>query len=138
MPYRESQAALAIQGIALEVSHCERLTQQYGTTFYEQVCQDFAALAQQPLVGTKPQPGKVQVLQADGVFVMEKDKPSKGLCEGREVKHVLVYPLEKAQERRSIACSDSTISNLCTWLIASCQGHAARHPDWLSRWVCLD
>jgi hypothetical protein len=106
LPYRESQAALAIQGIELEVSHCERLTPRYGASLYQQVCQDFEQLAQQPLLTNEPQSGKGQVIQADGVFVMEKDKPSKGLCEGREIKQILIYPLDKPQERHSIACSD--------------------------------
>ena len=105
LPYRESQAALAIQGIALELSHCERLTQRYGASLHEQIYQTFEELAQQPLSQSKQQ-GQVQVIQADGVFVMEKDKPSKGSCEGREVKHVLIYPLEKPNERHSLACSD--------------------------------
>ena len=107
LPYRESQAALGIQGIELEVSHCERLSQGYGTTLYEQVYRDFEEFANQPLAQNKQPSSRVQVIQADGVFVIEKDKPVKGSCEGREVKHVLVYPLEKPEERHSIACSDS-------------------------------
>lgn len=106
LPYRESQAALVIQGIELEISHCERLTQRYGAVLYQQVCQDFEKFSEQPLAQDKHQTGEVQVIQADGVFVMEKDKPCKGSCEGREVKHVLVYPLENPKERHSIACSD--------------------------------
>jgi hypothetical protein len=105
LPYRESQAALVIQGIELEVSHCERLTQRYGATLYEQVSQMFEELGEQPLSLKQPL-GEIQVIQADGVFVMEKDKPSKGSCEGREVKHILTYPLEKPKERQSIACSN--------------------------------
>ncbi len=49
---------------------------------------------------------QVQVVQIDGVFVMEKDKPSKGLCEGREVKQALTYPLANPQKRCSISSSD--------------------------------
>jgi hypothetical protein len=105
LPYRESQAALAIQGIELEVSHCERLTQGYGVTFQKQGYQTFQELAEQPLAQSQ-QPGAVKVVQADGLMVLEKDKPSKGLCEGREVKQVLIYPLDKPKERHSIARSD--------------------------------
>ncbi len=107
LPYREAQAALTIQGLNLEVSHCERLTQRYGAKFYEQLCQQLTWQAEQPLTQVNNVQARIQVVQADGVFVMEKDKPSKGLCEGREVKHILVYPLEDPQERHSIACSDS-------------------------------
>jgi hypothetical protein len=106
LPYRESQAALAIQGIELEVSHCERLTQGYGATLQTQVYQTFQELSNQPLAQRQQQHG-VKVLQADGVIVMEKDKPSKGLCEGREIKQMLIYPLDTPKERHSIACSDS-------------------------------
>lgn len=106
LPFRESQAALVIQGIELEVSHCERLTQEYGITFQEQVYQSFQELAEQPLARSQQQ-GGIKVVQADGVIVLEKDKPSKGLCEGREIKQMLIYPLEKPKERYSIATSDS-------------------------------
>ena len=37
LPYRESQAALAIQWIALELSHSERLTQRCGASLHEQI-----------------------------------------------------------------------------------------------------
>jgi hypothetical protein len=88
------------------VSQCERLTQRYATVAYDQVCEDFARLAEQPLLTNNRQPRNLQVLQIDGVMVLEKDKPSKGLCEGREVKQVLIYPLGKPRERHSIATSD--------------------------------
>lgn len=107
LPYREAQAALTIQGLSLEVSHCERLTQQFGGTFYKQLCQQLGQQATQPLSHAPQAKATLQIIQADGVFVLEKDKPSKGLCEGREVKHMLVYPLEKPSERNSIACSNS-------------------------------
>jgi hypothetical protein len=107
LPYREAQSALAIQGIDLEVSHCERLTQRYGEQVYQHVCETLGQQATEPLdkhdLVTLHQ---VQVVQIDGVFVLEKDKPSQGLCEGREVKHALTYPLANPQERCSIASSD--------------------------------
>lgn len=107
LPFRESQVALRVQGIELEHSHCERLTQSYATIAYTEVCEDFADLAEQVLPTSNPQLSTVQVIQVDGVMVMEKDKPSKGLCEGREVKQMLIYPLDKPKERNRIACSDS-------------------------------
>jgi hypothetical protein len=106
LPYREARAALAIQGLNFEVSHCERLTQRYGETFYSQVCQQLEQQAEQPLSRASSETARLQIIQADGVFVLEKDKPSQGLCEGREVKHVLVYPLEDPQERHRMAGSD--------------------------------
>lgn len=43
------------------------------------------------------------VVQADGVFVMERDKPVPGCCEGREVKQVLSYLNSSPGERDSYA-----------------------------------
>jgi hypothetical protein len=96
---------------------------------YHHVCQDFEKLSEQPLAQNKHQAGGLQVIQADGVLVMEKDKPSKGSCEGREVKHVLVYPLTKPQERHSIACSDPAhFQTLAHGLLRHAQGATTRYP----------
>lgn len=43
------------------------------------------------------------VLQADGVYVLERDKPEPGQCEGREFKQVLFYPNSSPSERDSYA-----------------------------------
>jgi len=43
------------------------------------------------------------VVQADGVYVQERDKPVQGQCEGREVKQVLFYPNSSPSERDSYA-----------------------------------
>lgn len=102
LPYREAQAALAIQGLSLEVSHCERLSQVYGACSQRLGEQAFERLSHQPLSAA---PGEVKVVQADGVYVMEKDKPVKGRCEGREVKQLLVYPVNDPQNRSSIAAA---------------------------------
>ena len=67
--------------------------------FYSQLCQQLQRQAEQALARAKAAEAQFQV---DGVRVMEKDKSSKGLCEGREVKQV--YPLERPQERHRIAC----------------------------------
>jgi hypothetical protein len=102
LPYREAQAALEIQGLKLEVSHCERLSQVYSTCCQKLAEQVFANLGQQALAQG---PGEVKVVQADGVYVMEKDKPVKGRCEGREVKQILAYPLNEPRRRSSIAAA---------------------------------
>jgi hypothetical protein len=47
------------------------------------------------------------VVQADGVYVMERDKPVVGQCEGREVKQVLFYPNSSPSERDSYASTAS-------------------------------
>lgn len=103
LPYREAQAALEIQGLKVEVSHCERLRQVYGDCCQKLAETFFEGLSQQPL---NKEPAEVKVVQADGIHVMEKDKAVKGQCEGREVKQLLVYPLNEAQRRSSIAAKD--------------------------------
>jgi hypothetical protein len=100
LPYREAQAALEIQGLELEVSHCERLSQAYGACGEKLAEQYFTALGQEALTQGE---AEVKVMQADGVYVLEKDKPVKGQCEGREVKQMLVYPLNRPKQRSSIA-----------------------------------
>jgi hypothetical protein len=105
LPYREAQAALEIQGLELEVSHCERLSQAYGACSETLAEQYFTALEQEALTQGA---AEVKVVQADGVYVLEKDKPVKGQCEGREVKQMLVYPLNRPQQRSSIAVAKGT------------------------------
>jgi len=100
LPYREAQAALEIQGLRLEVSHCERLSQRYGAWCQALAERYFDDLSHEALGRGA---GEVKVVQADGVYVMEQDKPVKGQCEGREVKQLLVYPLNEPQHRSSIA-----------------------------------
>lgn len=100
LPYREAQAALELQGLELLPSHCERLTQSYGACAQARMEQRLSELSEQSLSRSS---GQVMVVQADGVYVIEKNKPIKGQCEGREVKQILVYPLVAPQSRCSIA-----------------------------------
>ena len=102
LPYREAQAALKIQGFNPTVSQCERLSQAYGACSARLAEGFFEQLSHQPLNAAA---GDIKVVQADGVYVMEKDKPVKGQCEGREVKQLLVYPVNDPQNRSSIAAA---------------------------------
>jgi hypothetical protein len=104
LPFREAREALEIQGLALSLSHCERLTQDYGEVFEGSCVAQLKDLAEQPLA-TVPAgaSARLMVVQADGVFVMEKDKPVPGQCEGREVKQVLFYPNNSPGDRDSYA-----------------------------------
>ena len=104
LPFREAREALDIQGLSLSLSHCERLTQSYGEVFEKSCVVQLKDLAEQPLA-TVPAGAKARlmVVQADGVFVMEQDKPVPGQCEGREVKQVLFYPGNSPSERDSYA-----------------------------------
>jgi hypothetical protein len=103
LPFREAREALEIQGLRLSLSHCERLTQSYGEVFEDACIARLQALAQQPLAQTAAGAARLMVVQADGVFVMERDKPVPGQCEGREVKQVLFYPGNSPSDRDSYA-----------------------------------
>jgi hypothetical protein len=101
LPYREAQQALEVQGLSLSLSHVERLTQSYGKHF-EQSCQErLHELSELPLEDKGK--SRVMVVEADGTFVTERDKPVPGSIEGREVKQVLFYPNNAPSERESYA-----------------------------------
>lgn len=108
LPFREAREALAIQGLALSLSHCERLTQSYGEVFEGRCVAQLKDLAEQPLATVPAGAERLMVAQADGVFVMEQDKPVPGQCEGREVKQVLFYPGNSPSERDSYASTASS------------------------------
>ena len=119
LPFREACAALKIQGFDLAVSHCERLSQRYGGRLLERLehwrdHQDFIEMDEQNL---KKQ--EAFVIEVDGVMVMEKDKPVKGQCEGREVKQVLLHPLGDSSEKHHLAqaCSSSEFEPYVTALL---------------------
>jgi hypothetical protein len=101
LPFREAQQALEVQGLSLSLSHVERLTQSYGRHF-EQSCQErLHELSELPLEDKGR--SRVMVVEADGTFVTERDKPVAGSIEGREVKQVLFYPNNAPSERESYA-----------------------------------
>ncbi len=101
LPFREAQQALEVQGISLSLSHLERLSQSYGGCF-EAMCKErLVALAEAPLKSQGK--AKVVVVEADGTFVTERDKPVPGSIEGREVKQLLFYPNNSPSQRESYA-----------------------------------
>ncbi len=102
LPFREAREALEVQGLCLSLSHCERLTQGYSRVLEAECVTWLSRLAHQPLASTRGTQ-RLMVVQADGVFVMERDKPVFGQCEGREVKQVLFYPGNTPSERDSYA-----------------------------------
>lgn len=46
------------------------------------------------------------MIEADGMLVMERDKPCPGSCEGREVKQAVLYPLAKPKQRHYLASAE--------------------------------
>jgi len=102
LPFREAREALEIQGLSLSLSHCERLTQGYAEVFEQASVEALKVLADLPLASAAMKP-RTMVVQADGVYVLERDKPVPGQCEGREIKQVLFYPNSSPSERDSYA-----------------------------------
>ena len=103
LPYREAQVALNLQNIKIEISHLKRLVYSYGKVFEEQYLKALTERANQALPKPKSRHCGVVVIEIDGCMVMEKNKPVKGKCEGREVKQVVIYRNGNPKERNSFA-----------------------------------
>lgn len=100
LPYREAQANLLLQRLTLSVGSCERVHQAYATLTELAVRRQLARQADRPLQAGG---GRDWVVQADGVFVMERDKPVAGECEGREVEQAVMFALDNPQTRQYVA-----------------------------------
>ncbi len=101
LPYREAQQALEVQGLSLSLSQVERLTQSYGRHFEQSCMKRLHELSELPLENKGR--SRVMVVEADGTFVTERDKPVPGSMEGREVKQVLFYANSSPSARESYA-----------------------------------
>jgi hypothetical protein len=105
LSYRESQEALRLQRIELSLGYCEQKHHAYAEVYEAQCKSQLKTLADQPLASNTPkqQVGQIWVLEADGMFVMERDKPCPGQCEGREVKQAVLFPLRQDKQRHYLA-----------------------------------
>lgn len=102
LSYRESQEALQLQGVTLSVGQCEQKHHGYAEV-HEKACKDrLKAQATQPLASASEE-SQTWIIETDGVFVMERDKPCKGQCEGREVKQAVRFPLGDVEQRHYVA-----------------------------------
>jgi hypothetical protein len=102
LSYRESQEALKLQGVVLRLGQCEQKHHGYAEV-YEHPCKTpLRAQATQPLIMGKGQ-AQPWVIEADGMFVMERDKPRPGQCEGREIKQAVLFPLKHIEQRHYLA-----------------------------------
>lgn len=100
LSYRESQTALDLQRITLSLGQCEQKHHSYARVYETQYKNHLHKQAAQALpVGG----GRSWVIEADGMFVMERDKPSPGQCEGREVKQAVLFSLTEAEQRHYLA-----------------------------------
>ncbi len=100
LPYREAQANLLLQRLPLSISGCERVHQSYARLTQLGVKRQLERQAERPLQSGG---GRSWVVQTDGVFVMERDKPVPGRCEGREVKQAVMFALDEPQARQYVA-----------------------------------
>ena len=105
LPFEEAALVASNFGLAVSKSELERLTAPIASACREQVMTR--------LVGTKgndseatamnhlPMPGRVMVLEVDGVRVLEK--PELGACSGVEIKMVTLYAQQAPDERLVIS-----------------------------------
>lgn len=107
LSYRETQEALALQRVKLSLGQCEQKHHAYAAV-YETCCKDrLCEQATQPLAAGG---GQNWVLEADGMFVIERDKPRPGQCEGREVKQAVLFALSEPEQRHYLACAEAVES----------------------------
>jgi hypothetical protein len=102
LSFRESQEALALQGIRISVGQCEQKHHGYAEVYESQCKGHLKQQATQPLVLANDAP-QSWVVEADGMFVMERDKPCPGRCEGREIKQAVLFPLAQVEQRHYVA-----------------------------------
>ena len=104
--FAEASELLSDWGLTVSKSSLERVTQAYGECAWEQAQGRCHKLAEQALPASKPAHTRRFVVEADGCFVLERNKAEKGL-EGREVKSLIIYPLNQPGERVSLSSSVS-------------------------------
>ena len=93
-------------GMPVSKSSLERLSQAYGNSAWEGAQKRCHELSQQPLAALEPQQtARRFVIEADGCFVLERDKAQTGSLEGREVKSLIIYPLNQPGKRVSLSSS---------------------------------
>lgn len=103
LSYRETQIALSLQRINLSLGGCEQKHHAFAA-HYEKRCK--AQLRQAAQKALEAGGGQDWVIEADGMFVMERDKPCPGRCEGREVKQAVLYSLGNPEQRHYLASAE--------------------------------
>lgn len=92
-------------GLALSKSSLERLSQAYGDEAWEQAQRSCRKLVAQPLsaAGANQTKPRRFVIETDGCYVLERAKAEAGGLEGREVKSLIIYPLNQPSGRLSLS-----------------------------------
>ena len=105
--FAEGSELLNDWGLALSKSSLERLSQCYGEEAWSQAQRSCQVLAKQALPKAKRRETQSRrfVIEADGCFVLERDKAATGGLEGREVKSLIIYPLTQPGKRVSLSSS---------------------------------
>lgn len=138
LPFREASEALNIQDMEISHSRCERLSQDYGKEVLE--CLEHWVAETDGIEHDAYKLPESYVVQIDGVMVLETDKPTKGQCEGREVKQVLIHKLgdSKAKHHIAQACKSDDFQE---WTIALAKQVGIHKQDYLigladgARWI---
>jgi len=100
--FAEATELLNDWGVGVSKSSLERLSQAYGECAVEQAQKRCQALACQALPRSSKAPRRI-VIEVDGCFVLERDKAAAGGLEGREVKSLIIYPLNQPSNRVSLS-----------------------------------
>lgn len=85
-------------GLSLSKSQLERLSQSYAKTAWQQAKAQCKRLIKQPLEKVKAEPRRF-IIETDGCNVLERNKSGQGGLEGREVKSLIIYPLNQPSKR---------------------------------------
>ncbi len=127
LTYRESEKALALQGIKLSSSTCEEKHHCYAECYESLSKNELEDLSEEQLKAGSSQTGQTWVVEIDGTMVIEKDKPIKGQAEGREVKLTALFPLDKPEQCNYISQAGD-LERFAT-LNHGLQRHVAMHQD---------
>lgn len=104
--FAEAAELLNDWGLGLSKSRLERLSQRYGDCAWEEAKKQCKELSQQSLSNSSRHlKARRFVIETDGCFVLERDKSETTGLEGREVKSLIIYPLEKPSKRVSLSSS---------------------------------
>lgn len=99
LPFEEASVVAGNFGISVSDSELERLTKPIGAATRAVVREQLSNAPEVPC--QTGQPGRVMVLQADGVYALAR--PENGACAGVEVKTAVLYPQAAPDQRWLIA-----------------------------------
>lgn len=104
LDFAEATELLNDWGLPVSKSSLERICQSYGEKAWEQAQSACQQRAEQSLpkqtASTRP---RRFVIETDGCFVLERAKADSGGLEGREVKSLIIYPLNQPTRRVSLS-----------------------------------